>query len=170
MIRGDIMTSRLSRKAEDYLEAIYSISLEKGHARIRDISSELSIRPPSVVEMVKKLDEMGYVVHKRQEGVYLTPRGEEVGRVIKDRHETIKAFLILIGVPGPVADKDACVMEHKLDPKTVEQIKNLVKFVEEGPDRPVWLDHFDAFCRTGEHLCRSEKPLLRRKAEEIGAD
>ncbi|MCR3884304.1 metal-dependent transcriptional regulator [Methanotrichaceae archaeon M04Ac] len=164
------MTNRLSRKAEDYLEAIYGISQEKGYARIRDISSELSIRPPSVVEMVKKLDGMGYVVHKKQEGVYLTPMGEEVGRVIKDRHETIKAFLVLIGVPGPVADKDACVMEHKLDPKTVEQIKNLVKFVEEGPDRPVWLDHFDAFCRTGEHVCESEKPLPRRRAAETSVE
>lgn len=158
------MMSKLSRKAEDYLEAIFEISQEKGYARVRDISQKLDIRPPSVVEMVKKLDGLGYVVHKKQEGVFLTSKGEEIGRVIKDRHDTIKAFLMLIGVPEPIADIDACIMEHKLDTRTVEQIKNLVKFVHFGPDHPPWLDHFDTFCRTGEHICaESDECKYRRK-------
>ncbi|HNR58087.1 MAG TPA: metal-dependent transcriptional regulator [Methanothrix sp.] len=161
------MMSKLSRKAEDYLEAIFEISQEKGYARVRDISQKLDIRPPSVVEMVKKLDELGYVVHKKQEGVFLTPKGEEIGRVIKDRHDTIKAFLMLINVPEPIADKDACIMEHKLDTKTVEQIKNLVKFIQLSSDRPPWLDHFDVFCRTGEHFCGiSDECRSRRKRAE----
>ncbi|HNY34763.1 MAG TPA: metal-dependent transcriptional regulator, partial [Methanothrix soehngenii] len=42
------MKSDLSRKAEDYLEAVYVISQEKGHVRIRDICKELGTKPPSV--------------------------------------------------------------------------------------------------------------------------
>ncbi|HOT07388.1 MAG: manganese transport transcriptional regulator [Methanosaeta sp. PtaB.Bin039] len=141
------MTMKLSRKAEDYLEAIFNVSQDKGHVRIRDICSELHIKPPTVVEMVKKLNTQGYLIHKKNDGVYLTEKGEEIGRVMSERHSTILAFLTIIGVPAEIADKDACVIEHELDVRTVGQIKSLVKFIESVPERPQWLDDFSAFCR-----------------------
>ncbi|MFA7563388.1 MAG: metal-dependent transcriptional regulator, partial [Methanoculleus sp.] len=73
----------LSRKAEDYLEAILNVSLEKGYAKTKDIAAELSVRPPTVVEMVRKLDAMGLVTHRRYEGVTLTPEGRSIAEVIK---------------------------------------------------------------------------------------
>lgn len=147
------MKNNLSRKAEDYLEAIYVISQEKGIVRIRDICKELKIKPPSVVEMVRKLAAQGYLIYKKNEGVNLTAEGEEIGRVIKDRHNTLFAFLKFIGVPEKIADEDACVIEHELNPKTVEQIKSLVSFIETAPDHPQWLDHFAIYCDLGKHPC-----------------
>ena len=41
----------LSRKAEDYMEAIFIISKEKGYAKIKDVALSLRVKPPSVVEM-----------------------------------------------------------------------------------------------------------------------
>ena len=159
------MNGKLSRKAEDYLEAIFNISQEKGYVRIRDISKQLGIKPPSVVEMVRKLDDQGYVVHEKYEGVFLTPAGEEVGRAIKDRHDTIKAFLIFIGIPEEIADEDACTMEHHLHHRTVEQVKNLVGFIGQAPDNPEWLDHFRTFCDTGEHPCNKMKRMRSLEGE-----
>ncbi len=156
------MKSNLSRKAEDYLEAIYVISQDKGIVRIRDICRELEIKPPSVVEMVKKLADQGYLIYKKNEGVNLTAEGEEIGRVIKDRHSTIFAFLKFIGVPEKIADEDACVIEHELNAKTVEQIKSLVSFIETAPDHPQWLDHFAIYCDLGKHPCKEG-----RKAEKL---
>jgi len=148
------MKGNLSRKAEDYLEAIYVISQEKGIVRIRDISRELGNKPPSVVEMVRKLSDQGYLVYRKNEGVYLTPEGEEIGRVIKDRHNMIFAFLKFIGVPEKIANEDACVIEHELNPKTLEQIKSLVNFIETAPDHPQWLEHFSFYCDMGKHPCK----------------
>ncbi|OPY55438.1 MAG: manganese transport transcriptional regulator [Methanosaeta sp. PtaU1.Bin112] len=148
------MKSNLSRKAEDYLEAIYVISQEKGIVRVRDICRQLEIKPPSVVEMIKKLADQGYLIYKKNEGVNLTAEGEEIGRVIKDRHSTIFAFLKFIGVPEKIADEDACVIEHELNAKTVEQIKSLVSFIETAPDHPQWLDHFAIYCDLGKHPCK----------------
>jgi DtxR family Mn-dependent transcriptional regulator len=164
------MKSDLSRKAEDYLEAIYVISLEKGIVRIRDICKELGTKPPSVVEMVKKLNDRGYLIYKKNEGLYLTAEGEEIGRVIKDRHDTIFAFLKFIGVPEQVADEDACVIEHELHPKTVEQIKSLVSFIETAPDHPQWLDHFAIFCELGKHPCIKDARLSQTMAAQMGAE
>jgi len=164
------MKSDLSRKAEDYLEAVYVISQEKGHVRIRDICKELGTKPPSVVEMVKKLNDRGYLIYKKNEGLYLTAEGEEIGRVIKDRHDTIFAFLKFIGVPEQIADEDACVIEHELHPKTVEQIKSLVSFIETAPDHPQWLDHFAIYCDLGKHSCIKDARISQTMAAQMGAE
>jgi len=153
------MKSDLSRKGEDYLEAIFVISEEKGYARIKDICKELGIRPPTVVEMVKKLSDQGYLVYKKYEGIYLTPKGEKIGRTIKDRHSTILAFLTFIGVPEKIANDDACIIEHDLSSETVEQIKNLVSFIESTPDNPEWLLNFARFCNDERQSCNSEDQL-----------
>ena len=148
------MKSDLSRKGEDYLEAILVVSEEKGYARVKDICKELGIKPPTVVEMVKKLNDQGYLIYRKYEGMYLTPKGEEIGRIIKDRHSTILAFLMFIGVPEKIANDDACIIEHDLNPKTVEQIKNLVSFIESTPDNPEWLHNFARFCEDESQSCR----------------
>ncbi len=83
----------------------------------------------SVIEMVKKLDRKGFVVYRKYDGVTLTERGREIASIIKDRHDTIKAFLKIISVPEQIAERDACTMEHELDSITTKQIKNLVNFV-----------------------------------------
>ena len=53
----------LSRKAEDYLEAILNISLRdgKGYARVKEIARALNVKPSSVVEMARRLNGMGLV-------------------------------------------------------------------------------------------------------------
>ncbi len=146
----------LSRKAEDYLEAILNITEEKGHSRIKDIAVTLEVRPPSVIEMMKKLDKKKFVTYRKYDGVTLTERGREIALIIKDRHDTIKAFLKIISVPEQIAERDACTMEHELDSITTKQIKNLVNFVKTAPEYPQWLEHFEEFCTTGKHPCEGK--------------
>lgn len=123
----------LSRKAEDYLEAILNVVLEKGYARTKDVAGELGVSAPSVVEMFRKLDWMGLVTYRRYEGVVLLPEGRQIAEVIKFRHDTLKAFLMLITVPEAIADQDACCMEHELHPETIKQIRRLVDALEKEP-------------------------------------
>ncbi len=151
----------LSRKAEDYLEAILNITEEKGHSRIKDIAVTMDVRPPSVIEMVKKLDKKKFVIYRKYDGVTLTERGREVALIIKDRHDTIKAFLKIISVPEQIAERDACTMEHELDSITTKQIKNLVNFVKTAPEYPQWLEHFGKFCMTGEHPCEGKERVSK---------
>jgi len=147
----------LSRKAEDYLEAILNVSLEKGYAKTRDIAAELSVQPPTVVEMVRKLDAMGLVTHRRYEGVTLTPEGRSIAEVIKYRHETLRAFLTLIQVPEGAASRDACIMEHELSPETIEQIRHFVEFIGTDAGSLDLLRRFEGFCRAK----RGQAPVHR---------
>jgi len=147
----------LSRKAEDYLEAILNITEKKGYTKVKDIALALDIQPSSVVEMLKKLNDNGYVVYRKYDGVTLTQKGREIGSLVKDRHDTLKALLEILQVPEKIANKDACIMEHELETKTVEQLKNFVRFVKSAPDYPQWLQHFRTFCETGVHPCEADK-------------
>ena len=123
----------LTETAEDYLEAILNVVLEKGYAKTRDVAHELGVRPPSVVEMFQKLDAIGLVEYRRYEGVVLTPRGRQIAEVIKSRHDTLKRFLTLIQVPQEIAEKDACAMEHELSEESIEQIRLFVEFMNTHP-------------------------------------
>lgn len=68
----------LTRKAENYLEAIFNITEEKGYARIKDIASALGVNPASVVEMMNKLNDMDFVIYRKYDSVRLTPKGEAI--------------------------------------------------------------------------------------------
>ncbi|WP_235855581.1 metal-dependent transcriptional regulator [Methanofollis fontis] len=143
----------LSRKAEDYLEAILNVSQEKGYARTKDVAGELDVSPSSVVEMFQKLDRLGMVDYRPYEGVTLRPEGEKIARVIKSRHDTLKCFLMLIDVPEEIAESDACFMEHELHPETIEQIGMFVDFLRHGGESSDILMRFSAFCKQ----CRFER-------------
>lgn len=150
-IRGlKIMKADLSGRNEDYLRGIHEIVERKGYARIKDIARELGVQPSTAGEMMKKLGHMGLVVYEKYGGVTLTPQGEEIARAVRERHETFKKFLEIILVPRDIALKDAHVLEHRLDPKTILQFTRFVEFITSAPKHPRfvgrWMEQFKSFC------------------------
>lgn len=125
-------TNMLSERAEDYLEAIYVLHLQKGYARVKDLTLKLGVSSPSITEMLTKLKEHRLVHYEKYGGITLTREGEEIARVIKDRHDTLVKLLVIAGVPAETANKDACIMEHRLSPVSLQQIKKLVAGLEAG--------------------------------------
>ncbi|MCR6668747.1 MAG: metal-dependent transcriptional regulator [archaeon YNP-WB-040] len=146
------MKLSISRRVEDYLRIIYEIVQAKGYARIRDISKALGVKPSTVVEMMRKLHDEGLVIYEKYGGITLTPRGKEMAEAIKRRHDTLKRFLEIILVPNNVAAKDAHILEHQLDPKTILQITRFVEFITQAAetDRPKfikkWIEEFREYC------------------------
>ena len=155
----------LSRRTEDYLEAIYELSNERGFTRVKEIAKKLGVKPATVSEMVEKLAKEGFVIHKKRLYVALTEKGREVAKSVRERREILVRFLMMLGVPKKIAEEDACTIEHVLHPETVKQLRNFVRFVEECPLDPKWLKHFEEFCKTGVHPCRGsiDENSARRK-------
>lgn len=120
----------LSGRAEDYLEAIYNIHLNKGYIRVKDIAIALNVKYPTVSEMLKKLELQRLVSYEKYGGIMLTDKGTEIARSVKDRHDTLVRPLTLSGVPSDIASADACALEHHLSPRSIEQLKKLVVVIE----------------------------------------
>ena len=140
----------ISRHEEDYLEAIYNIVDRKGYARTTDIAEALDVKPSSVTEMLQKLDSKCLIEYRKYEGAVLTKKGRKIGEAVKGRHDTLLALLKLLDVPEQIADKDACIMEHGLDPTTIIQLKKFIRFVKHCPNgTPECLKYFKEYSKTG---------------------
>ncbi len=147
----------LGRRAEDYLEAIYSLSQKKGYAKVVELAEVLGVKPASVSEMLDKLSREGYVNYRKRMHVTLTDKGLKEAKKVREKREILVKFLRAIGVEKEIAEQDACALEHILHPKTLEQLRNFVRFIESSPAvNPRWLEHFREFCRTGKHPCKRE--------------
>ncbi|MCW4034888.1 MAG: metal-dependent transcriptional regulator [Candidatus Bathyarchaeota archaeon] len=151
---------RISSKAEDYLRAIYEIIAQKGFARIKDVARELEVKPPTVVEMMKKLDAKGLVVYEKYGGITLTPKGTAIAELVEKRHETFRKFLEILLVPKDMALKDAHILEHELHSQTIMQFSRFVDFITKHSERPMfikrWLDEFKKYCEHAESERKSK--------------
>lgn len=121
----------ITRAMEDYLEAIYWLSKEKGSAKISDISQAMGVKLPSVSEMMKRLKAEGLVEYEPYGRVTLTEKGLEIAERIAARHELLANFFISLGVDEKIAIEDACRVEHDLHPNTLKRLRSFIKFVKE---------------------------------------
>jgi len=140
----------MPRREEDYLEAIYNMTKGKKYARTTDLANHLKIKPASVTEMMQKLSSKGLVDYKKYEGAKLTEKGYGIGKAVSESHYAIMELLKMLQVPGAIADRDACTMEHGLDPLTIRQLKKFVGFMKNCPkEMPQWMEHFRIYSETG---------------------
>lgn len=133
---------KITRSVEDYLEVMYSLENERGSIRVKDVAQSLGVKPPSVVEAVKKLSDMGLVSYQRYGAIKLKAGGIEIAEIISRRHQLIKDFLILLGIDIDIAEKDACSMEHILDVSTINKLKKFVEFSNNQPEAHEFLELF----------------------------
>ncbi|ARU63518.1 transcriptional regulator [Tumebacillus avium] len=134
----------LTSSMEDYLEKIYELMKEKGYARVSDIASSLSVQPSSVTKMIQKLDEKKLVTYEKYRGIVLTPRGEQLGKLMKQRHKRLEEFLRMLGVSEETIQNDVEGIEHHVSPTTMDALNNLVLFFDQNQE---CLGEFNEFCK-----------------------
>ena len=115
-----------------------------------DIAETLNVKPPSVTNMIKRLDEQKFVNYTRYRGVVLTPKGKQLAGALEKRHQALKRFLVMIGISEEKAEKDACEIEHRIDRATVEKLAKFVEFIQLASQTSGILKSFRSSERTGE--------------------
>ena len=128
----------LTRASEDYLEAIYVLSLGSGDNAVRsvDIADDLDVSKASVNKALSTLKEQGMVNQEHYGKVTLTDEGRGYARLVWRAHRALRAFLVNeIGVDEKTADEEACLMEHVLSQSTMNLLVNHLEqkgiFIEE---------------------------------------
>ncbi len=144
------MSEKMPRREEDYLEAIYNMTNGDENIRTTDLANHLKVKPASVTEMLQKLSSKGLIEYKKYGGVKLTKKGYDIGKAVSESHHAIMELLKMLQIPESIADRDACTMEHDLDPRTVSQLKKFVSFMKNCPkETPQWMEHFKKYSETG---------------------
>ncbi len=125
----------MSKREEEYLEAMYILLKEKGIIRIKDLARILNVKPSSVVEYLDRLAKKGFVHYEKYEYIMLTDEGLRIAERIYKRHEALKKFLIeILGLPINVAEEDACYIEHGVHEETINRIIELMEFIKSNPN------------------------------------
>ncbi len=122
MSNDSVASSRkkLTPSLEDYLEAVFDLGPP---ARVSSIAEHLDVAKASVTQAVHRLIEKGFVECARYGRVNLTAKGIRLARKVRNRHNTLVTFLEdVLGVPGAVAERDACALEHGLSDETAERL------------------------------------------------
>ncbi len=113
----------LSRSIEDYLKVIYKLELESGSAQTSAIADALSIAPPSVSGMVKRLADAELVTHVPYRGVELTEAGRRQALRMLRRHRILESYLIgHLGYDWDDVDREAERLEHAVSDDLVERM------------------------------------------------
>ena len=141
----------LSSNMEDYLEAIYHISLEKQAARAKDIAERMQVNKSSVTGALRSLSEKGYVNYAPYDIITLTAEGQTIAKDVVRRHETLKDFFVkILLLDEEEAEEASCKVEHAISDKILDRIINFVEFMEICPrGGREWLKGFRRHCENG---------------------
>jgi len=143
----DVLT--ISPSLEDYLESIFVIKQKKQIVRVKDLAKHLKVKAPSVIEVLKRLEEKNLIVHEYYGYIELTQEGINKAKVLYERHIMLKKFLHqVLGIDEEIAETDACKIEHYLSKETLERIIKFINFIETCPQGvPEWLNNFYYFVK-----------------------
>lgn len=115
---------------QNYLEAIYIISLQKQQVRAIDVVNYLHFSRPTVSIALKQLETDGYITSGNNI-LTLTQKGNDVASLMYERHEYIAKILMHVGVSPEQAYEDSCLIEHDLSEESFMAIKkatsNIIK-------------------------------------------
>ncbi|UEX89842.1 metal-dependent transcriptional regulator [Staphylococcus ratti] len=124
----------LTEEKEDYLKAILGHGGKTHYVSNKTLSQFLNIKPPSVSEMVGRLEKEGYVETKPYKGVKLSAKGLSATLDIIKRHRLIELFLIeIMNYTWEEVHEEAEVLEHRVSNLFVKRLDELLNYPETCP-------------------------------------
>jgi DtxR family Mn-dependent transcriptional regulator len=123
-----------SESTEMYLKEIYLLSREGDPAKTGEIAERLGVSPPSVTQMLSRLEDDGLLEYEKRKGAHLTDDGRDRARRLLEKHCLIERFLVDgLGVEEGHHD-EACRLEHALSDDVAQRLTRYVDLEPECPD------------------------------------
>lgn len=128
-------SSSLTPTLEDYLEAIYQISLFNKVARSMEIADQLNVKRSSVTVALKSLADKGLINYQARSYITLTESGMNAARCVDRKHRILSdLFVTLFKIPLEEADKAACGMEHGMTSEVCKKLSALMGVLREDTE------------------------------------
>ena len=116
---------------EMYLKAIWHIKERGGEVKISTIAKMLNVRQPSVVKMLKKLNEKNLVNYNKA-GVVLTEEGEKVGASMM-RNSRLLEVLMDSALKVEIDEEMVCGIEHHMNKQFTDALCTMLKHPRKSP-------------------------------------
>lgn len=113
---------------EEYIETICVLEQRTGRAQTGMIASRMGVKPPSITEMLQKLESAGLIHYESYNGAILTVSGKKMARELMQKHRIIANLLEILGIDRELAETDACEIEHHVSPETLKTLEQFVEF------------------------------------------
>ncbi|QOX61442.1 metal-dependent transcriptional regulator [Staphylococcus capitis] len=124
----------LTEEKEDYLKAILTNDGDVSFVSNKQLSQFLNIKPPSVSEMIGRLEKEGYVETKQYKGARLTKEGLDRTLDIIKRHRLLELFLIeILQYNWEEVHQEAEILEHRISDLFVERLDKTLNFPKTCP-------------------------------------
>ncbi len=148
---------------ENYLKAIYHLSLQSGSVSTNQIAASLSTKAASVTDMLKKLAEKELINYTKYQGVTLTSPGEKIAISIIRKHRLWEYFLVeKLNFKWDEVHDVAEELEHISS-------KDLIDRLDDFMGHPKYDPHGDPIPdSSGKFKTHELKPISALAANEIG--
>lgn len=98
---------------ENYLKALYSLHINGQSINVTELSKKLNVSKPTVNNMIKSLQEKGWVIYKKYKPVEFTIKGQKAAALIIRKHRLTEVFLSkIMGFGWEEVHEIAEEMEH----------------------------------------------------------
>ncbi len=98
---------------EMYLKAIWHLKERGEKCRINSIAKMLNIKQPSVIQMLRKLNEQGLVVYNKN-GIKLTESGQKIGTTMM-RNSRLLEVMMESTLKVKIDEEMVCGIEHHMN-------------------------------------------------------
>ena len=116
---------------EMYLKAIWHIKEKNEPVKISVIAKMLNVRQPSVVQMLKKLNERELVEYNKA-GVFLTETGEKIGSSMM-RNSRLLEVLMDSALKVEVDEEMVCGIEHHMSMQFTDALCTMLNHPRKCP-------------------------------------
>ena len=116
---------------EMYLKAIWHIKERKEDVKISTIAKMLNVRQPSVVQMLKKLNDKELVDYTKA-GVSLTENGEQIGSKMM-RNSRLLEVLMDSALKVEVDEEMVCGIEHHMNRQFTDALCTMLNHPRKCP-------------------------------------
>ena len=123
----------LTESAEDYLECISNLLIQRGYVSASDVADALGLIRPSVSLMIKRLAGQGYLERQPYRGFVLTPKGQKVASSIRERHEVLTEIFRSLGLDPESFHPDIEGLEHHISDAAFLRFRQLVAHLQKHP-------------------------------------
>lgn len=115
-----------TERTEMYLKAVFALQHTAPPATVSKVAEFMGVSVPSASEMLKRLEQQGYV-QAGEEGVGLTREGQEVAvRVVRRLRLAERLLTDVLGLELERVYEEACKLEHVISPEVEGRLERVL--------------------------------------------